>query len=62
MTLNPNHVRANQLLADILLAQGQADEARQLLERLYEYQPAAACSRLVQALLAQAQAAEDDDE
>jgi tetratricopeptide (TPR) repeat protein len=60
--LNPNHVRANQLLADILLAQGQPGEARQLLERLYEYQPAAARSRLVQALLAEAQAAEDDDE
>jgi tetratricopeptide (TPR) repeat protein len=62
IALNPNHVRANQLLADILLAQGQPDEARQLLERLYEYQPAAARSRLVQAYLTEAQAAEDDDE
>jgi signal transduction histidine kinase len=64
--LNPNHVRANQLLADILLAQGELGEARQLLERLYEYQPAAARSRLVQALLAQARAqaqtTEDNDE
>ncbi len=50
--LNPNHVGATQLLADILLAQGQADEARHLLERLYEYQPVAARARLVQALLA----------
>jgi len=60
--LNPNHVGANQLLADILLAQGQAGEARQLLERLHEYQPPAARPRLVQACLALAQAAEDDDE
>ena len=60
--LNPNHVRANQLLADILLAQGQPGEARQLLERLYEYQPAVARSRLVQALLAEARAAESDEE
>ena len=29
--LNPNHVRANQLLADILLAQGKPREARELL-------------------------------
>jgi len=60
--INPNHLRANQLLADILLAQGQAAEASQLLERLYEYQPAAARPRLLQALLVQANAAESDDE
>jgi tetratricopeptide (TPR) repeat protein len=58
--LNPNHVGANQLLADILLAQGKALEATQLLEPLYEYQPAAARPRLVQALLAQARVAESD--
>jgi tetratricopeptide (TPR) repeat protein len=62
IALNPNHVGVNQLLADILLAQGQADGARQLLERLYEYQPAAARPRLVQALLAQAQAVSSDDD
>ncbi len=62
VSLNPNHVRANQLLADILLSQGELDEARRLLERLYDYQPAAARSRLVEALLAQARAAESDDE
>jgi formylglycine-generating enzyme required for sulfatase activity len=52
-------------LADILLSQGQPGEARELLERLYEYQPAAARSRLTQALLALAQAAtgeENEDE
>jgi formylglycine-generating enzyme required for sulfatase activity len=62
VSLNPNHVRANQLLADLLLAQGELAEARELLERLYEYQPAAARSRLVQALLAQADIFKDEDE
>ena len=62
VSLNPNHVGANQLLADILLAQGQPGEARQLLEQLYEYQPAAARSRLVETLLAQSRAAKGDDE
>jgi len=60
--LNPSHVGANQLLADILLSQGQLGEARQLLEQLYEYHPTAARSRLVQALVAQAQAAESSNE
>jgi tetratricopeptide (TPR) repeat protein len=62
ISLNPNHVRANQLLADILLAQGQIVEALLLLMRLYQYQPIVARSRLVQALLAQAQATESGDE
>lgn len=60
--LNPNHLRANLLLAEILLAQGEIGEARTLLETLYEYHPAAARPRLVQALLLQAQAATDEDE
>ncbi len=58
--LNPNHVAANQLLADIMLDQGQLDEGRQLLERLYEYQPNAARPRLIQVLLAMALRAPDD--
>ncbi len=62
IALNPNHVRANQLLADILLAQGQASEALQLLERLHAYQPAAALPRLMQALLYQAMVSESGDE
>ena len=60
--LNPNHVGANQLLAEILLAQEQPSEAVRLLERLYKYHPAVARPRLLQALLAQAQTAESDDE
>jgi tetratricopeptide (TPR) repeat protein len=59
--LNPNHVGANQLLADILLAQGQASEAQRCLERLYKYRPVAARPRLIQALLTQAHATENDD-
>lgn len=62
IALNPNHVRANQLLADILLAQGDAKEATQLLERLFEYQPAAARPRLIQALLVMAGAETVEDE
>ena len=62
VNLNPNHVGANQLLADILLARGEIGEARQLLERLFEYQPAAARPRLVQALLVDARTAEGDDD
>ncbi len=60
--LNPNHVNANLLLADILLAQGQAEEAKELLERLYEYQPAAARSRLIQALLELANKADNEEQ
>ncbi len=52
--LNPNHLRANQLLAEILLTQGELTEARQLLENLNQYHPAAARPRLVQVLLLQA--------
>jgi tetratricopeptide (TPR) repeat protein len=53
--LNPNHLGAQQQLADIFLAQGQAEEARELLENLYHYKPLAARSRLIQALLTLAQ-------
>jgi alpha-glucoside transport system substrate-binding protein len=62
VALNPNHVRANQLLADLLLAEGRTREAVELLEPLFQYQPAAARPRLVQALLAQVQTAGSDAE
>jgi len=58
--LNPNHIQANQLLAEILLAQGEIYKARQMLESLAEYQPATR-PRLVQALLLQARDSDDDD-
>lgn len=60
IALNPNHLGAHQLLADILLALGQVVEAKALLEQLYHYQPLIARSRLIQALLTLAP--EKDDE
>ncbi len=60
--LNPNHLKANQLLAEIFLAKGNIDDALSLLEKLYEYNPSAARPRLVQALLAQAEKEEKENE
>lgn len=60
--LNPNHLAANQLLAEILLAQNQPNEARDILERLYTYQPDTTRPRLIQALLESAQASESEEE
>ena len=59
---NPNHIKANQTLADILLADERLAEAEKLLNRLYEYQPALARSRLTQTLLGLAAATDDEDE
>ena len=61
VNLNPNHIGANQLLADLYLAQGKAELAQQLLEKLEAYHPTAVRSRLIQAILAQAEATEDED-
>ncbi|MCP4352452.1 MAG: DUF1566 domain-containing protein [Desulfobacterales bacterium] len=60
--LNPNHLKANQLLAEIFLASGNTDDALSLLEKLYEYNPSAARPRLVQALLAQAEKEKKENE
>jgi tetratricopeptide (TPR) repeat protein len=60
--LNPNHLAAHQLLADILLAQNQAESARNLLETLYHYQPVVARSRLIQALLKIAQQSQHEEQ
>jgi len=61
--LNPNHLAANQLLAEILLAQNQPNEAREILERLYTYQPDSTTrNRLIQALLELAKANNGEDE
>jgi len=51
---NPNHMKANQLLAEIFLAEGDLVEARKLLETLYTYNPTLARPRLIQTLLSQA--------
>ncbi len=59
---NPNHLKAQQLLADILLAQGQFKRARQHLQTLYHYKPLAARPRLIQVLLKLAESTNDEDE
>ncbi len=59
ISLNPNHIRGQELLVEILLAQGQRAEARDLLETLHKYQPAVARARLVQVLLQEAQDADE---
>jgi tetratricopeptide (TPR) repeat protein len=59
---NPNHMKANQLLADILIDEGNFLEARKLLEMLYEYNPSLARPRLIQTLLSQAKQLSDESE
>ncbi len=60
--LNPNHIGAHKLLADILLAQGKPKEAKDLLEKLYNYKPEVARPRLIQALLALAEETQEETE
>jgi TPR repeat protein/tetratricopeptide (TPR) repeat protein len=60
--LNPNHVRASELLADIRISHREWAEARTVLERLYEMQPAVARARLVEVLLAEAPLEQDESE
>ena len=59
IVLNPNHLRANELLAQILLSHKRLDEAQLLLERLLRYYPAPARPILVETYLAQAQVSSD---
>ncbi|MBF0450547.1 MAG: translation initiation factor IF-2 N-terminal domain-containing protein [Candidatus Magnetomorum sp.] len=59
---NPNHMKANQLLAELLLAEGKLAEARKLLEILYEFNPSLARPRLIQTLLNQAKQASEEAE
>jgi len=57
---NPNHIRANELLAELLISQDRLGEARDLLEKLLENAPSSARPRLIQVYLTQAgQAAEE---
>jgi tetratricopeptide (TPR) repeat protein len=58
--LNPNHIKANQLLAEILIAKGNTDEALKILETLYEYNPSDIKHRLVQVLLNKANEDKED--
>ncbi len=57
--INPNHLRANELLAEILLAKDSLDEAQQILERLAEIAPAKANRRLKQVYLKRAETSEN---
>jgi len=59
--LNPNHIKANQHLAEILLAKGDMDEALKILEILYEYNPSDVKHRLVQVLLVKSKSEKDED-
>lgn len=58
---NPNHGRAAELLADVLIARKDWAAARTVLEQLYESRPTAARARLLQVLLALAEAAPGED-
>jgi tetratricopeptide (TPR) repeat protein len=60
--LNPHHLGANLLLADILLKDKNANEACEILEKLYTVRPSAAQTPLIQALLALAQSNNSEDE
>jgi hypothetical protein len=60
--LNPNHIKANKLLADILLANNQYAEAKKLLTELYQYQPIEARARLTQAWLGLASLANNEED
>lgn len=60
--INPNHLKANVLLARVYLEQEHLTEARELLERLMQYDPASARTDLVRVLLAQARQAQADEE
>lgn len=60
LNVNPNHLRANDLLAELLMARGALIEARDLLEKYYDFAPQNARPRLVQAYLLLAESAPDD--
>ncbi len=62
LELNPNHLRAHELLAQILLAKGNLDEAQAWLEKLEGLAPTRARPRLKQVYLQRAEKATDDDE
>jgi tetratricopeptide (TPR) repeat protein len=61
--INPNHLKASEILAEILLArgtEGALDEAQQVLEKLGENYSAVARPRLVQVRIAQARETVDE--
>ncbi len=58
--INPNHLSANELLAEILISDNRLSEAREKLEKLLENAPINARPRLVQVYLLQAPIASDN--
>ena len=56
--IHPKHIEANQMVADILIAQDHCIQAQKILEQLYKIKPDAARSRLINALKIQANALE----
>ncbi len=60
--LNPNHIKANQLLAEIFLAKGDTDEALKILEFIYEYNPCDVKHLLVQVLMNKAKGVKDSEQ
>ncbi len=62
INIKPNHIISNQLLSDVLVAQKNINQALEILENLYQVQPAAARSRLIRVLLIIAKNCEDEEE
>ena len=62
INLNPNHLKANELLAEILISRNDFEAAQGVLEKLIENYPAAARPRLVQVYLNQAEGATSEAE
>ncbi len=61
IVLNPNHIGARQTLAEILLDQGQTEEANIHLTKLYQYKPVIIRPRLIAAFLTLAEQMEDEE-
>jgi len=62
ISINPHHVKAHLQLADILIKQRRDNEAREILEQLYDYNPVAARNLLVEVLLSLAKLSDDKRE
>ena len=62
LEVNPNHLGAQELLAEAYLAQGNLDEAQKVLEGLHDLAPQRARPRLKQVYLQRAEQAADDEQ
>ncbi|RKZ73366.1 MAG: hypothetical protein DRR19_31070, partial [Candidatus Parabeggiatoa sp. nov. 1] len=62
ISLNPHHVGANVLLANILLALKKANDALEILEKLKTYNPNAARTGLIKTFLTLAHSSKNEDE